>query len=259
VSGAESLQPIPAATVILYHEPDDGPAEHLMIERSAGMTFAAGALVFPGGRVDPDDHLIARSDTLIRNAPDDLEDRAARVAAIREALEETGVALGITPLPDPATLSAWRSRLKRHERLSVVLQGLGAVMDLAILVPFARWCPNLGEHRRFDTRFYIARVDHRQAVELDADEAAQHCWITAESAIRHGTAGDHRIICPTMRNLERLASCARFDEAVAHLAGVELRTISPQIREEDGDRWLCIPADAGYPVTRVRFVEVTGP
>jgi hypothetical protein len=46
---------------------------------------------------------------------------------------------------------------------------------------------------------------------------------------------------------------------VAHLAGVELRTISPQIREEDGDRWLCIPADAGYPVTRVRFAEVTGP
>ena len=254
-----NLQPIPAATVILYHEPQDGPAEHLMIERAAGMSFAAGALVFPGGRVDPDDHVVAGTPALVRNAPEDIEDGAARVAAIREALEETGVALGITPVPDAALLRLWRARLKAHEPFGALLEGLGAVVDLDILVPFARWCPNLGEHKRFDTRFYIARVARRQAVELDADEAAQHWWITAESAVARAAAGQHHVIFPTLCNLERLATCARYEDALAHVAGIELRTISPQIREEDGDRWLCIPADAGYPITRVRFAELAAP
>ena len=45
---------IPAATLILVRDMADGPPEFLMVERAATMAFAAGALVFPGGRTDPD-------------------------------------------------------------------------------------------------------------------------------------------------------------------------------------------------------------
>ncbi|WP_204270990.1 NUDIX domain-containing protein, partial [Escherichia coli] len=69
----------------------DGPPELLMVERAAAMSFAGGALVFPGGRVDPGDFVLAG-----RHAGD-VEENAARIAAIRETLEEAGVAVGLYP------------------------------------------------------------------------------------------------------------------------------------------------------------------
>ena len=51
---------IPAATlVIMRPSGNGGPDEILMVKRASNMAFAAGAVVFPGGRVDPDDHLVA--------------------------------------------------------------------------------------------------------------------------------------------------------------------------------------------------------
>jgi 8-oxo-dGTP pyrophosphatase MutT (NUDIX family) len=43
---------IPAATLILVRDRDGAPPDLLMVERAEGMAFAAGALVFPGGRID---------------------------------------------------------------------------------------------------------------------------------------------------------------------------------------------------------------
>ena len=43
---------IPAATLILVRDRPEGPPDLLMVERAEGMAFAAGALVFPGGRID---------------------------------------------------------------------------------------------------------------------------------------------------------------------------------------------------------------
>src|SRR3546814_12637440 len=67
-----------------------GPDEILMVKRSAKMAFAAGAVVFPGGRVDPDDYRVAR----LHGFGIDEADGAARVAPLRETLEETGLAVG---------------------------------------------------------------------------------------------------------------------------------------------------------------------
>jgi len=43
--------PIPAATLVLMRKAQRGASPQiLMMERTANMAFAAGALVFPGGR-----------------------------------------------------------------------------------------------------------------------------------------------------------------------------------------------------------------
>ena len=47
--------PIPAATVVLLRDGDDG-VETLMLRRDTNLAFAGGAWVFPGGRIDPDDY-----------------------------------------------------------------------------------------------------------------------------------------------------------------------------------------------------------
>jgi 8-oxo-dGTP pyrophosphatase MutT (NUDIX family) len=87
--------PIPAATLVLMRPvPQGGPPEILMIERSRLMAFAAGALVFPGGRIEPDDHESAAAFAA------GLDDGPARIAAIRETIEESGIAAALHPPPD---------------------------------------------------------------------------------------------------------------------------------------------------------------
>ena len=49
----------PAATVVIIRDRPDEAAELLMVERASTMAFAAGALVFPGGAVDPADLALA--------------------------------------------------------------------------------------------------------------------------------------------------------------------------------------------------------
>src|SRR3982750_2797410 len=81
---------IPAATLITIRDQVDGPAELLMVERAEGMAFAAGALVFPGGRIDKADEDLAT----------ELGTDGALIAAVRETIEETAVPVALTPTPD---------------------------------------------------------------------------------------------------------------------------------------------------------------
>ena len=53
------IETIPAATLVLFRERSAGPPELLIAQRAAGMAFAGGALVFPGGRIDPEDRVQA--------------------------------------------------------------------------------------------------------------------------------------------------------------------------------------------------------
>lgn len=247
---------IPAATIILFRERDGRAAQHLMIRRTSRMVFAGGAMVFPGGRVEADDAAIGNDPGLVRNAPEDAFDRAARVAAIRETVEETGIAIALDPEPSETVIRDWRKQLKNNEPFSDMLRAEGVTLDLSELVPFARWCPKLGDKRRFDTMFYLARTDADDELVVDPDEASHFAWITAADAVAAEEAGTHEIVFPTKRNLERLALCPDFDAARAHAEGVPVKTIEPWISEEAGERYLTIPDDAGYPITRAPLAEV---
>ncbi len=56
----DALPPaIPASTLVIFRDTPAGPPELLMVELANAMAFAGGALVFPGGRVDPGDHALA--------------------------------------------------------------------------------------------------------------------------------------------------------------------------------------------------------
>jgi 8-oxo-dGTP pyrophosphatase MutT (NUDIX family) len=236
--------PIPAATLVLMRPSSAGPPELLMMERSASMAFAAGALVFPGGRVDPDDRLLA--DRI--GGVDELA--AAKIAAIRETIEETGLAPGLLPAPDRGMAGRIRRELEDGALFSELLAAFGLALDLAALTPFARWCPTFKEARRFDTFFFVAEAPPG-AVEASAAEAeaVRTLWAPARQVLAEADTGRARIIFPTRRNLERLAGFASVEEARADAARHPVRKIVPWIEERGGRAWLCIPDDAGYPVT----------
>jgi 8-oxo-dGTP pyrophosphatase MutT (NUDIX family) len=233
---------IPAATLILMRPAAaGGPPEILMLERAETMAFAAGALVFPGGRIDPQDEAMAARFPAVPDA-------AARIAAIRETIEETGVAPALDPTPDAAAL---REAIAAGEPFATLLDRSGLDLDLDALTPFARWCPNFREARRFDTLFYLAEAPAGGGTLHCADEteSVHTFWASAASVLAEIEAGRAKAIFPTRRNLERLAGFASLEEARADAARHPVRQITPWVEERDGRRFVCIPEGIGYPVT----------
>ena len=75
---------IPAATLILLRDRPGAAPEIPMVGRGAHLAFAASRKVFPGGRVDDDDRLIAgRPELLVEGLDVEPEDIAHRVTAVR--------------------------------------------------------------------------------------------------------------------------------------------------------------------------------
>lgn len=237
--------PIPAATLVVFRPAADGGApELLIVERARAMAFAGGALVFPGGRVDPGDRALAAA---LNGDPDDM---AARIAAIRETIEEAGVPVGLSALPDAATLVGLRAALHGGVALGPALAGTGLSIDPGALVPFARWCPRHAHMRIFDTRFYLAELPAgAPEPQVDATENTRVFWASAADVLAMCDRGEAAVIFPTRRNLERLAQFAGFAEAAADARVRPVRTVTPWQEERGGVAQLCIPEDLGYPVT----------
>lgn len=244
IDESEPLPPaIPAATLVLMRDRSDAPPEILMTERHAEMAFAAGALVFPGGRVDPEDEEAAVAFPAFPDA-------AARIAAIRETIEETGIVPAVTPAASDEDAAFVRAELASGGGLVDALVGRGLTLQLGALTPFARWKPNFRETRRFDTLFFIAEAEADAAeAELAEAEAVSSLWASAAEIIAEIEAGRAHAIFPTRRNLERLARFASIDEARADAARHSVETITPWVEQRDGAPHVCIPEGIGYPVT----------
>jgi 8-oxo-dGTP pyrophosphatase MutT (NUDIX family) len=244
---------IPAATLVIMRPAGGGGSDEiLLVKRSTTMAFAAGAVVFPGGRIDPDDHVVAQRHGF---APDDVEG-AARVAALRETLEETGLAVGWPTLADRET-GAIRQALLGGALLSDMLASRGERLALESLVPFARWCPNFKEARTFDTRFYaVAAPPHGHELTVEEAEHSHIFWASAGDTLAMADRGDVSIIFPTRRNLERLAQADGFADFSAHAGDFPVELVTPWIEERDGGAHLCIPDHLGYPVTSEPFDRI---
>jgi 8-oxo-dGTP pyrophosphatase MutT (NUDIX family) len=236
--------PIPAATLILMRDRHGAAPDILMVERSRALAFAGGALVFPGGRIDPGDGEMASM--IGGDRWSDGGDAAARVAAIRETLEEAGIAIGM-PISAEATETV-RRVLNGGAAIGPALAGMGVRLDLGALTPFARWCPAHPLPRRFDTRFFVAAagdaigsVDHTENVRL--------AWASAADHLDAAARGEAELIFPTRRVLERLATFPSLAAAIADAALRPRRTVVPWEEVRGGVPYLCIADDLGYPVT----------
>jgi 8-oxo-dGTP pyrophosphatase MutT (NUDIX family) len=238
---------IPAATLILVRERPGAAPELLMVERAGGMAFAAGALVFPGGRIDAGDRTLGA----------DIGVDPAAVAAIRETIEETAVPVGLSPLPDAATALVLQDELVADRPFAELLRAHDLELDSTTLTPFARWVPRFHAVRRFDTLFFVARCppgDWRPRVV--EGECAGAEWLSAAEILRRDQSGEARLIFPTRRTLERLARHRSFEDIRADALAHEIIPVTPWVEERDGERFITIPDNLGYPVTQERLDSV---
>jgi len=237
---------IPAATLILVRERGSGPPELLMVERAAGMAFAAGAWVFPGGRIDEGDERLAG-----RFSGDH---GGAKIAAIRETIEETAVPAGLAAPPRPEHCLDIQAALATGREFDEIVDQARLALDLDALTPLARWVPRFHAKRRFDTLFFVARApDGDWQPNVVERECTGAHWVSAVEVLERDRAGELQLIFPTRRTLERLAQHASFDEIVADALSHPIEPISPWVDEVDGERFITIPQDIGFPVTRERL------
>jgi 8-oxo-dGTP pyrophosphatase MutT (NUDIX family) len=239
-----SDEAIPAATLIVVRERPSGPPELLMVERAGGMAFAAGAWVFPGGRIDEADRRLA----------DPAGVDPAVVTAIRETLEETAVPVGLSPTPDSVAARELQDALLAEESFADQLTARGLELDGAALTPFARWIPKFHAVRRFDTIFYVARCPEGDwQPRIIEGECAAGEWMSAAELLERDIRGEARLIFPTRRNLERLAQHSSFDEIRADALAHRIEPVTPWVEERNGERFITIPDHLGYPVMQEKL------
>jgi 8-oxo-dGTP pyrophosphatase MutT (NUDIX family) len=236
---------IPAATLIVVRDGAPGePPCLLIVERAEGMAFAGGALVFPGGRIDAADHAL----------PGSWADGAARVAAIRETIEETPIPVGLDPLPTTELALRLQDEVRSSEDFATVLERHALTLDLDVMTPLARWVPDFHARRRFDTLFLLARAP---AGDWTPNAAAGECagafWMSAAEVLERDRRGEARLIVPTRRTLERLALHDSLDAMAEDARAYPVEPITPWMEEHGDDRFITIAADIGFPVTREKL------
>lgn len=236
----------PAATLVLFRDdPEGGAPKILMMERSASMAFAAGAAVFPGGRVDEADYAFAREVA----GELEVDDASARLAALRETLEETGLAFAIEGKLGFERVAAARKALHDGRSFADVCRSYGWTPDLSLLTPWARWRPPNIAPRIYDTRFYIADANRlKKDGWVDNTENTSLFWAGAQEVLDRSAKQELQVIFPTRRNLERLALFNNFEAARAHALEYPVELCLTYMEERDGERYLCIPDGLGYPV-----------
>jgi 8-oxo-dGTP pyrophosphatase MutT (NUDIX family) len=249
----------PAATILLLR--DQPSFEVLMVKRHHQIDFASGALVFPGGKSHAGDHDPAWADQVLGWEAHDAEQRALRIAAIREVFEEAGILLAKrrdgAPIGGEACPMDVRQAVDAGATAFLdVVRDLGARLDLDALTTFARWITPPLTPKRFDTWFYVVKAPDDQLAACDGRETVDAEWIAPAEALRLGEAGERKVIFPTRMNLKLLAEASGAEDAVGRAAGRTLVTVQPQIQDRPHGRVLVLPPDAGYGAVEERLENV---
>ncbi len=248
--------PIPSATVLVLR---DGAAglEVFMLVRNRVVDFASGALVFPGGKNDPQDDAVVWAQLAPVSAAQ--PPRSYWVAAMRETFEETGLLLAHGKDGSPidakraATLTAAaQTQVSGGAQLFADLIGReDLILATERLVPFAHWVTPEAMPKRFDTHFFLAAAPKGQIAAHDGSETVESLWIAPRQAIADGEAGKRTLVPATTLNLELLAKSSSVAEAFAHARARRVVTVMPTMQKTPAGMLVSIPAEAGYDTTSV--------
>lgn len=254
----------PAATVMLLR---DGPRgiEVFMVVRNPRIRFASGALVFPGGKVDPEDRDAALR--AVYTPADNLERPtfALRASAVREVFEETGVLLARARGSREALPAAQAADIAARHR-AALLANETTMLDIAQreeldllggeLAYFAHWITPRERPQRFDTHFFLVPMPAGQQACHDGEESVDSEWICAAEAAAAIAERRFKAMFPTLVNLEKLAESATVAEALQRAWHSPVVTVEPVVvTGPDGTEISRITDAAGYRTTSHPFVR----
>jgi 8-oxo-dGTP pyrophosphatase MutT (NUDIX family) len=223
------------------------------------MRFAAGAYVFPGGRVDKADsdprigwHGTTPEEFGMKLGASPEQARALVIAAVRETYEESGILLagspdGQTVVPDGPEWDADRAAIRAGElSFPDLLVKYGLVILADRIVPWARWITPVAEPRRYDTRFFAAIVPDGQTVDGHLAEADKIAWVGPDQALSAARAGEIMLLPPTAATLAEFSAARDVGDFLRQQRAIT--PIQPAIVIDDGEAWLEVPDGVPYPL-----------
>ena len=256
-------EPRLSATILLLR--DKPNLQVLLVKRHYEIDFAAGALVFPGGKANEEDSDPAWAE--LCDGTYDTVERAARISAIREAYEEAGIILArpanargagaaLVGKDVAAAIDPMRGAVDRREvSFLELMREHDLVLALDTLVHFGHWITPTMMPKRFDTHFYLAPTPPHQVAEQDGRETTEAVWLGAQEALDMEASGEATIIFPTRMNLGKLAEVSSTAEAVARFSAEPVVSVLPEIgKDDEGRPCLHIPKEAGY----IQTIEYMG-
>jgi len=252
-----AVPPRDAATLVVVRDSRGGGIEVFCVERQK-IGFLGGAVVFPGGKLDPGDldpawaaHANLPREPATPWAPDEATRRGLAVAACREALEEAAILPVIHGELSHAELVAWRGQL-REAKLWDLLASRGLALDLAALHPLARWITPAAEARRYDTRFFLFVAGSSLEGAHDDHETTASFWARPAQVLGRFLAGELQLAPPTHRTLEILAGARDASDALAMAGGACLEPICPRLVTHGDTVALVLPGDPEHEVREAR-------
>lgn len=186
-----------------------------MVRRNDKVAFMAGSYVFPGGRVDEGDHPAPGMQLrpAVFSDLSDAQEAAYRTGAVRELQEEANV----TITPDD-------------------------------LFPLAHWVTPEIEIRRYDTRFFLARMPEGQTPKHDESETTALEWLSPRAAIARFEQKDLLLPPPTWTTIRQLAHRTSIEDALAWARSRPIVRVMPGFFEDaEGVKTLTLPGDPLFP------------
>jgi 8-oxo-dGTP pyrophosphatase MutT (NUDIX family) len=209
------------------------------VVRSAASRVFPGSYVFPGGTLEQGDLEMARE----IGSPQDLDDAALRVCAIREVMEETGIVLTENPrVVDRSN----RSKLDVND----------ARDSISALIPMVKWKTPLEfaamqAKGGFETSFFLAITSDfpTYAATADGTETDELVWLKPSEAL--SGAKQYKLPLPQLYMATELNACPRHNELRAfanslHRGIFKYPFMPNKIQVSEHEFALILPGDAEH-------------
>ena len=140
------------------------------------------------------------------------EDADEMATAVRELEEEAGVALAASAEP----------------------------------VRFSRWITPAEVELRFDTHFFVVRAPDGAEPRVDGRECVGVRWIRPQDALHAAEEGRLKLVFPTIKHLEELATFGSVDEALSTARARKVMPVQPRVLMQGGVAQVLMPGEPGY-------------
>ncbi|WP_284977375.1 NUDIX hydrolase [Arthrobacter sp. efr-133-TYG-104] len=182
-NGAPAKPRLAASVILLRDAP--GGLEVFVQHRVSTMDFAAGMVVFPGGRVDAADHhgWNYPADLLASHAADWHLSSISEDPALEHKMAGTILAAAIREVQEES----------------------GLTLEAANLRPWANWITPTDMPKRFDTFFYVAKPAAGADPRHQTTEAWQSLWMPVQQILEAEAAHSLKLMPPTFFLLKEIA------------------------------------------------------
>lgn len=226
-----------------------------MVRRHEESSFGA-AYAFPGGVVDPEDHIVEdyctgiSAHTANTSLGVERDGLSYFSAAVRELFEESGVLLADTDRVAEGPVAARDALNDGSDNWADFVTRNNLVLQCGELHYISHWVTPPSQNRRYSTRFFLTALPPGQQASHCGGELTASQWATAHDTLLAGRERRIKLHFPTIKTLESIARHKTWDgllDWASSCVDWGVTTMLPMTIERDGKLDVVLPGELDYP------------